>query len=373
MSDVIAEARGLLQNSQEQQAVELLEQECAANPQNVAALQLLGEALLEVNDVEKAYGIFSAAIELDPQGAEGVEKFLYMGQIIGGLDGIGYLETGLVRLADLLNIAKLGTEEAISEDPVLLVWAKSNKDRESLVAHVIAKINQAIFAEIDIWMTDLCMEPEAELRCEALITQSLQLDSGNAEAHALLALIRVSQQRNDDAREAISKLWELFTERKTAIEQKSASEESEEDVSAEWADLLQPLLNLSKLALEVGLYDLVPQVCAVVSDINDNALDGYYYEALAYTLQAKTVVGTDLDGPLDVVLLSTDQEVEKLVADAKLALTQAYRVLNSNTGETSAPELVDQVNDMLNAFGGPVMAELMPTKVGDDEEIELEE
>ena len=60
-------------------------------------------------------------------------------------------------------------------------------------------------------MTDLCMEPEAESKCNELIDYSLQLDdNNNPESYSLLSSIRISQQRTQEAIEALLKSWELF-------------------------------------------------------------------------------------------------------------------------------------------------------------------
>ena len=46
-------------------------------------------------------------------------------------------------------------------------------------------------------MTDLCMEPEAESKCNELIDYSLQLDdNNNPESYSLLSSIRISTKNS---------------------------------------------------------------------------------------------------------------------------------------------------------------------------------
>lgn len=374
MDSIIGRARALLQSSQEVKALELLTPEVSKHPQNVPLLQVFGEALLEANDVETAYNVLQKAIELDPEANQGVEKFLYLGQIIGGNDGCSLINVAINKLNDQLQKIMSDDTTDAESDASLKELAKLYNTPDSLKTYLISKINQAIFAEIEIWMTDLCMEPEAEEQCDQLISHSLNLDPENPEALSLLALIRISQQRQAEAEEALQKSWALFSDKKQYLEVQQSKEG--EEASFEYIELTQPLLSLARFAVELAMYDLAPQIAVAISEINDNCLDCFYIEGLAYVLKAKQIYSQqakmespdadyrDLD--LKLLLSSEDEAIKTCIADAKSALTQGYRVLNSDDAEALDPELVEQVNEMLNALGGPVIAELMPERGGDD-------
>ncbi|PSK37628.1 hypothetical protein C7M61_003335 [Candidozyma pseudohaemuli] len=373
MDQVIARARALLQTSQETKAMELLAPEVAKHQDNPRLLEVFGECLLEANDVESAYNVLEKAVSLDPEGAQGVDKFLYLGQIIGGADGIGYVNIALSKLQDQLQkvVDNLG-----SDDTVLVELAKLYPSLEDLAGHLIKKLNQGIFAEIEVWMTDLCMEPEAEEQCDKLISHSLSLDESNPEALSLLASIRISQQKNDEAREALLRSWELFQERKAALEQEA---KDAHDASLEYVELVQPLLGLARFAIELEMYDTAPSIAAAVSEINDNALDAFYYEALSHLLRAKQIYGEANPGSvpkdsdyreieLEEVKASTDENVQSSLHEARSGLTQGYRVLNSAAAEAMDPDVAGQVSELLTALGGPIMADLLPEKRNDDDD-----
>ncbi|KAJ8145650.1 hypothetical protein OY671_001270 [Metschnikowia pulcherrima] len=374
MDSIIQKARAFLQSSQEEKALELLTPKVSQHPENVSLLQVFGEALLEANDVETAYAVLSKATELDPEAKLGVEKFLYLGQIIGGSDGCSLLNIAIQRLQDQLQSVHDNTG---GNDPVLQELSRSYPTSEVLALYLIKKLNQAIFAEIEIWMTDLCMEPEAEAECDKLISHSLALDDTNPEAYSLLASIRISQQRQADAEEALNKAWELFAQRKQDLEVQQ-NQEGEES-TFEYIELVQPLLGLARFAIELGMFEVVPQISAAVAEVNDNALDCFYYEALAHSLKAKQLYAQDhgitddyreID---DALIVKADTEaIQSCVADARSALTQGYRVINSADLEASDPEVIDQVNGMLAVFGGPVMADLMPPRRNDDDDEDWE-
>lgn len=375
MEQVIARARALLQSSQENKAMELLAPEVAKNQDDPKLLEVFGECLLEVNDVESAYNVLEKAVSLDTEGALGVDKFLYLGQIIGGNDGINHINVALAKLQEQLQkvVDNLGTD-----DSVLVDLAQLYPSTEDLAGHLIKKLNQGIFAEIEIWMTDLCMEPEAEEQCDKLISHSLTLDETNPEALSLLASIRISQQKNEEAQEALLKSWLLFQEKKVALEENQKKDDGE-DASLEYVELVQPLLGLARFAIELGMYEVAPSIAASVAEINDNALDAFYYEALAHLLRAKQVYGElnpssvpeesdyrEID--LDQVKKSDDENVQSGLHDARSALTQGYRVLNSASAEAMDPDVAGQVSELLTELGGPIMADLLPERKNDDDE-----
>lgn len=375
MDVIVGRARALLQSSQEAKALELLTPEIKKDPESVALLQVFGEALLEANEVEAAYNVLQKAVELDKKANLGIEKFLYLGQIIGGHDGCQLIDVAINRLNDQLQ--KIDSGDNGHNDPLLQELATSYSTLETLRKYLITKINQGIFAEIEIWMTDLCVEPEAEAKCDQLISHSLGLDPENPEALSLLALIRISQQRQAEAEEALQKSWALFSQKKEYLEKLQSH--NGDDSTFEYIELAQPLLSLARFAVELGKYELALLIAIAVSDINSNCLDCYYIGALAYVLKAKKILSEsspqsekdfrELD--LSLLVSSSDKQIQSCIADAKSALTQGYRVINSPDAEGLDPELVNQVSEMMAAFGGPVMSELMPDRdSGDDEDDE---
>lgn len=50
-------------------------------------------------------------------------------------------------------------------------------------------------------------EPEAEKTCEDLLALALKTSPDNAEALQALASVRMSQQRPDEAKECLEKVW----------------------------------------------------------------------------------------------------------------------------------------------------------------------
>lgn len=58
--------------------------------------------------------------------------------------------------------------------------------------------------------TSFSMEPEAEQNCESLLGLAIQADPSNVEVLQSLASVRMSQQRQDDARKYVEQAWRLW-------------------------------------------------------------------------------------------------------------------------------------------------------------------
>ncbi|CAD1808167.1 hypothetical protein FOB58_001142 [Candida parapsilosis] len=386
MNDIIPQARGFLSTSQPEKALEILTPHIASNSSSPEFLAILGETLLENNELKQAYNVLIQACELDPDASLGVEKFLYLGQIIGGADGLNYINTGLNKLNEILaNI----NEGSVDEQEL----AKSvYRDVDEYKAWVIKKLNSGIFASIEIWMTDLCMEPEAESKCNELIDYSLSIDAENPESLSILSSIRISQQRQQEAVEALNKSWELFKLQKTKLEDFANTKETKEggsgngedafEVGLEYVELIQPLVTLSRYAIELEQYDTAIDIASNIQDINDSILDAFYIEALANLFKAKQMstakIATNSDEfddyrELEISQLKNTPEIKQLLADSRLILTSAYKIVNSELGDENDPVLVQQVNELLNQLGGPIMSELMPKRENlDDEDVDWE-
>ncbi|CUM46128.1 uncharacterized protein AC631_01432 [Debaryomyces fabryi] len=381
IDQIIADARALLQFSQAEKALELLTPNFESNSSNISFLQIFGETLLENNDLENAYDVLMKACEIDPTGDKGTEKFLYLGQIIGGPDGLKYLDNGLNKLSIQLNAIN---EDKGEDDEVLVELSKLYETKEELQKYFIKKLNQGIFAKIEIWMTDLCMEPEAEAQCNDLIAYSLKLDDQNPESLSLLSSIRISQQRVDEAKDALEKSWALFQDKKTKLEEaannlqvnsENKSQPDSFEVGLEYMELIQPLLTLARFAIELELYEIATTISSNSQDINENILESYYYEALANILSAKQIayklqssnVEDYRDLEIKQLLKSQNSDIKAFIDEAKSALTQGYKITQTDSVDAD-PELIEQVLTLVDELGGPIISELMPQKNEAEEE-----
>lgn len=363
--DIIADSSELMAQSQPEQALKLLEDNLPSYQENPVYLQSLGEALLENSNVEKAVTILQRACELDPEVAQGVEKYLYLGQILGGNEGLKLLQKGVTKLLNELEI--LGKVDPKTADASLQLLFAAYKTEDGIRKYLVSKLDQGIFDIIEIWMTDLCTEPEAENQCENWIQKVLQIDPQNPEAWSLLASIRISQQRGQEAVESINKSSELFSAKKQQLEDASSNTESgidDAELQMEYIGLAEPMLTLAKYAMEMGLFEQAASIASSVQDINDQSVDSYYLEGFANYLNAKRIQngltveqGRQISEDYSKFPLNTSatDESATLLKDARYAFTNGFKLLQiDDVAEATDPDIKHTIHELLGQLGGPL-------------------
>ncbi|KAK2626162.1 hypothetical protein QTJ16_004424 [Diplocarpon rosae] len=176
----------------------------AESPEALHALNLLGEIHVELGDIDTArqYFLQAAAIDEDGSVAEevggGAEKFLWLAQLSekGGQESVDWFEKGAMSLR--LQI------DAIIES------GKSNGLVKAAIEEKTRKLAVALCSVVEVYMTDLSWEEDAEQKCEALVTEATLVAPQFAEPWQTLANVRISQQRVEDARAALTRSLELW-------------------------------------------------------------------------------------------------------------------------------------------------------------------
>lgn len=207
-STLLAEASSLLQQGSIEEAVKpaqralgLLDPE---SEEALPALNLLGEIHIELGDIDTARQYFLQAASIDEDGTVGedvgggAEKFLWLAQLSeeGGEDSVDWFEKGATSLRTQIQ--------------ALLERKKLDAEMEAMLLEKRRKLAVALCGVVEVYMTDLSWEEDAEQRCEALVTEATMVAPTFAEPWQTLANVRISQQRMEDARAALKRSLELW-------------------------------------------------------------------------------------------------------------------------------------------------------------------
>lgn len=178
--------------------------------EKLPALNLLGEISVECGDVESARQYFEQAVALDLEGAVpesmggGAEKFLWLAQLCeeGGKASVGWFERGAKALQAEIATLESGAVTGLDEES--LMFTRIEKKR---------KLANALCGAVEVYMTDLSWEHDAEARCETLITEAMTVeDETSPEVLQTLASVRLSQQRKEDARSALQRSLQTWSD-----------------------------------------------------------------------------------------------------------------------------------------------------------------
>jgi len=168
------------------------------------ALNLLGEIHVELGEMDVARQYFLQAANVDEDGTVGedlgggAEKFLWLAQLSeeGGQDSVDWFEKGALSLRIQIQ--------------ALLDRKKFDKESEALLEEKRRKLAVALCGVVEVYMTDLSWEEDAEQRCEALVTEATMVAPGFPEPWQTLANVRISQERAEDARAALKRSLDLW-------------------------------------------------------------------------------------------------------------------------------------------------------------------
>ncbi|KAK0265268.1 hypothetical protein LTR91_020142 [Friedmanniomyces endolithicus] len=253
------------------------------------ALNLLGEISVELGDGEAARGYFEQAVALDPTGeipealGGGAEKFLWLAQLCeeGGQASVDWFERGVKALQVEISTIETGGLPGMDEESLLMLRVEKKR-----------KLANALCGIVEVYMTDLSWEEDAEARCDALVTEAMAVeDETSAEVLQTLASVRLSQERKEDARAALTRSLQSWIEL-----------ESDDAAVPDFATRV----SLARLLMEAEMEVQAMQVLQRLVAENDQSVEAWYLggwcqHLMAEKLQAAPEVSKDGDADMSVV------------------------------------------------------------------------
>lgn len=159
--------------------------------------------------------------------------------------------------------------------------------RKNIVRVLVAMVEVWMSPTYDLWCVLLhfypCLyscishsfEPNAESTCESLLQRAFETDPDNIEAWISLSSLRLSQQREDDAKVAAIKAWESW---------KDASRDSADESK------IPPIptrIELAKRFIELTEYNQALLVLQTVMASDDQEVEAWYLEGWCFFLLAE--------------------------------------------------------------------------------------
>ncbi|PKS10654.1 hypothetical protein jhhlp_002409 [Lomentospora prolificans] len=240
----------------------------------LAALNLLGLAYIEMGEVDLARPRLLRAVEIDSDGTMdesvggGAEKFLWLAQISdeGGRDSVDWYEKGAAVLRR--HIQALSDKQNRTE----LDDAALEEKRQGLAG--------VLCAVAEVYMTDLSWEEDAEQRCEALVTEATMVCPESPETWQTVANVRISQQRVDEAKTALRRSMELWQD-------------------LPMGDLKVPefatRISLVRLLMEVEVEPVAMEVIERLIAEDDESVETWYLGGWCQYIQGEKKKGSDAE------------------------------------------------------------------------------
>jgi tetratricopeptide (TPR) repeat protein len=164
-------------------AIQFFSRALLQDGESTRVLDLLGETSVQVGEPERACEYFLKSSQLAPD--ENPYKWLYLGQLQEAEASVASFRKGIAMLSALAQ----GTSDM--------------KVREKLGKEV----GKAYCNVAEMYMTDLCMEDDAEQQCEEAIRHATQHDASSLDLGLTLSNLRLSQSRPEEACTAIEVVY----------------------------------------------------------------------------------------------------------------------------------------------------------------------
>jgi len=336
--DLLVEAATLLEHSQPEQALPLiqealkrLEEDKAAYSdidvllQNAAqekatfptALVLGADVCSALGDIDKARAQYELAVRIDPDGAlVSAEPYLELAQLCeeGGRKSVEYFEKAV---------------EVMKNEIEVLDEQMDVEGTQQIVDLRRSKLADALCGMAEVYMTDLSWEDDAEQRCEQLVTEAVAVCPEGLSAGVLqtLASIRISQERIEEARRTLAQSLSIW-----------------KDIPADTEDPARPdfatRVSLVRLLMEVEHEQDAMMVLEGLVKEDDQSVESWYLGGWCHLL-----ISNKPDTADDAKSTHAQQAREWLANCLKL-----YQVLQYEDEplKSHAEELVQQLNTSLN-------------------------
>ncbi|KAG8829912.1 hypothetical protein FRC17_005802 [Serendipita sp. 399] len=237
-------------------AAKFLKRTLEADRTHANAKELFGIVSMELGDLETAEQVFDDLVTSCPTRDMVASAHLHLAQLSEGP------RIALNHYRKAVDIASEDLSNIISEDEASLAIIRLKRQTAA----------RALVAMTEIWLTDLCMEPEAEKSCESLLNTAMQMDPDNIEVLQAMASVRMSQQRQDDAKLLVERSWAIWKDFPVG------------DASIPPVPLR---LSLTRLFLELSMHKEALIVLTGVIETDDQEVEAWYLEGWCFMLMAE--------------------------------------------------------------------------------------
>lgn len=237
-----------------------------------AAYNLLGEANVELGEIDAAREHFLEAAKRDEDGSlpeelgGGADKFNWLAQLSeeGGADSVAWFERAAACLRGQIRSLADAAAEARRKGSA---HRTAEADLEKKATEKKHKLSETLCAVAEVYMTDLSWEEDAEARCEALVTEATMLAPELPDSWQTVANVRVSQDRREDAVAALERslaLWRDLDPMDPAV------------------PAFPSRVGLTRLLLECEMEETALDVCERLVLEDDSSVEAWYLGGLAY-------------------------------------------------------------------------------------------
>jgi len=314
IDDVLKKAEECMDEYKYDLAQKFCERALELDSDNVKALELTSGLLLEMGQIESAQQCLGRAIFLDPHNNH--SKYLTLAQILSGTESRDLYRKGIEIIKNKMETLNPNDQQ---------------------MSELRRDLSNTYVSIAEIYMTDLCDEPEAETESKNSIDLSVSTDPTNPESFQALANFSLVTGNTDEAKSAIDKSLELWFPAHQLFLEKGEGEETTLSYSFRLAT--------AKILMDLEEFDLATKVLESLLEEDEEVVSTWY-----------------LLGWLNYLRSRSEVEYE---GNARFYLNKAARVHTVNP--TDDQGVLDHIKELLTELGDEKDAEVEDSSKLEDE------
>ncbi|KAI6133444.1 hypothetical protein EDD17DRAFT_1690162 [Pisolithus thermaeus] len=296
------------------------------------AREMMGVVLLELAEVDAAKEMFLSLVPPHPDAPSPPppSAYLHLAQLSDDdpRAALSHYQTAI----DLLHAQLKGKSPVVSNT--------DDDDDEETKSNIV----RAYLGMIEIWMDpahDLCFDPAASPTCDALLSRALEIDPQNLETLQTLASVRLSQEKPEEALQALRTF--------------SLPDHASTDLQTHKSILLNALpipvrIARAKLLLECGAYSDALSLLEGVLATDDANVEGWYLMGWSWWLLAERRKEGDTTVAQNLGEDGEQLEWQDMARDSRDCL-ETCRMLYSSQGFPDEP-LMEHVQELITTLEG---------------------
>lgn len=328
IDQILDKAESFIEEYNYEMAQKFCQRALEMDADNIRALETCASLLLEAGDVKNAKHCLGRAVTVQPD--EGHSKFLSLAQLFDGKESLQLYLQGI---------------KIMTGNPEL------KRDTSSAFCSVA-----------DLYMTDLCDEPDAESECSNAIENALKADETNPEAWQTKARFQIVKSQFEDARGSIKHSLSLWLPSYEAVLENRSSEAASAEGGFDPVEVC-PLLYTtriaaSKMLIELEEWDLASKVLDGLLEEDDEVVETWYLLGWLNRLRAtleksdgeKNSENSESKIRLKPSEIDPESDCDGFNSNARYYLTQAQKVHTSKK-PTDDEEMIKHIAELLEELG----------------------
>jgi Tfp pilus assembly protein PilF len=202
---LIKKAEDYMDQYELERAYECVRQALDLDGKNVDSLNMMASIQMEMGNCASAKSLYTKLVELQPN--EGFSKYMCLAQLSQGQEAADFYKKGIELILIEYNHQQQSESQSSKPGTSAQLNAKSSQgdeeDEEDGQKIKSLDISTAYCSLAELYLTDLCMEDNADQTCKTFLDKSLEFDAKNPEALQLMASYWLSKEDLEQAKSSI--------------------------------------------------------------------------------------------------------------------------------------------------------------------------